>query len=56
MFRAQPVVACITFHTLIAIDGGALDYRVHVDCSHGTDIGAIATGHAFVRIYFHNFA
>ena len=53
MFRAQPVVAGVTLHAFIPIDGGAFHKRVNVDRSHRAYVGAVSAGDAFIGIDFH---
>lgn len=54
MFCAQPVVAGIALHAFIPIYGCAIDGGINVNRTHGTDIGAVPAGNAFIRIDFHD--
>ena len=47
MLLAQPVVAGVALHALIAIDGGPLDNGIDINGAHWAYIGAIAAGNAF---------
>src|SRR6185437_599785 len=53
MLLAEAVIAGVAFDALVAIDGGAVNRPVDVDSAHRADVGAIAAGHAFVRIDLH---
>ena len=52
-FLAQPVVAGIAFHALVAVDRGALELGIDIDCAHRADIGAVAAGDALLGIDLH---
>jgi hypothetical protein len=54
VFRAQPVVAGIAFNTFVAVYGGAIDRRVHINSTHGADIGAVSASYALIRIDLHH--
>jgi hypothetical protein len=50
MFLAQPVVTGIALHTLVALDGGALNDGVDVNRFHRANIRAVAARNAFIWV------
>ena len=53
MLLAQAVEAGVAFHALVPVHSGAVDLGIDINRSHGTDIGAISTGDALIRIDIH---
>src|ERR1019366_3796752 len=53
MFLAESVEAGVTLHAFLAVDSGALHDGIDVDGAHGTDVGAVAAGYAFVGVDLH---
>jgi len=53
MFLAQAIETRITLHAFACIYRGPLDDGIDGNRAHGAHVGAIAAGHAFVRIDLH---
>src|ERR1700742_4194347 len=53
MLLAHPVETGIAFDTLMCVHDGSPHHRINRNRAHGTNVRAIATGHAFVGINLH---